>query len=96
MTVTEQAEPHRGKTPDQEKPHHVTIIVNSTEVTLPKGKYTGLQIKQSALEQGVKDVALNFVLSVQRGNHYQVVGDGDVIEIHKGLDFVAVTGDDNS
>ena len=37
-----------------------------------------------------------FVLSVQRGNHYQVVGDEDVIAIHEGLDFVAVTGDDNS
>jgi len=96
MTVAEQADPHPENAPNHQKPHDVTIVVNSADVTLPKGKYTGLQIKEAAIDQGVKDIALNFVLSVQHGNHYQVVGDEDVIEIHEGLDFVAVTGDDNS
>ena len=96
MTVAEQAQPHPEDAPNHEKPQDVTIVVNNGDVTLPKGKYTGLQIKEAAIEQGVKEIALNFVLSVQHGNHYQVVGDEDVIEIHQGLDFVAVTGDDNS
>lgn len=96
MTVAEQAHPHPENAPNHEKPHDVTIIVNNADVTLPKGKYTGLQIKEAAIAQGVKDIAPNFVLSVQHGNHYQVVGDADVIEIRQGLDFVAVTGDDNS
>lgn len=92
MTVVEQVHPD----PEHAPIHDVTIVVNNADVILPKGKYTGLQIKESAIAQGVKDIALNFVLSVQHGNHYQVVGDQDEIEIHQGLDFVAVTGDDNS
>jgi hypothetical protein len=96
MTVAEEAHPDPENAPNHEKPQDVTIVVNNADVTLPKGKYTGLQIKEAAIEQGVKDIALNFVLSVQHGNHYQVVGDHDVIEIRKALDFVAVTGDDNS
>jgi len=96
MTVAEQAHPDPENAPNHEKPHDVTIVVNNADVTLPKGKYTGLQIKEAAIAQGVKDIAPNFVLSVQHGSHYQVVGDADLIEIHQGLDFVAVTGDDNS
>jgi hypothetical protein len=95
MTLAEQQQEGAQDAP-QGKPKDVTIVVNNTDVTLPKGKYTGLQIKQAAIEQGVRDIAVGFVLSVQRGNHYLVVGDEDVIEIRKGLDFVAVTGDDNS
>lgn len=92
MTVAEQVQPESEHAPI----HDVTIVVNNADVTLPKGRYTGLQIKESAINQGVKDIAVDFVLSVQHGNHYQVVGDQDWIEIHPGLDFVAVTGDDNS
>lgn len=95
MTVVDRAHSHPENAP-HETPKDVTIVVNNAGVTLPKGKYMGLQIKKSAIEQGAKDIALDFVLSVQRGNHYKVVGDQEEIEIHQGLDFVAVTGDDNS
>jgi hypothetical protein len=81
---------------DAKNAHEVSIVVNSSPVTLAQGKYTGLQIKEAAIAQGVNDVGLDFVLSVQRGSHYEVVGDADVIEIHPNLDFVVVTGDDNS
>jgi len=80
----------------QKNPHIVTITVNGSPVSLPQGKYTGLQIKEAAIAQGAEDVGIDFVLSVQHGNHYEVVGDTDTIEIHPNLDFLAVTGDDNS
>lgn len=95
MTVTDKASP--GPDDAQSKnPHDVTITVNSSPVVLAQGKYTGLKIKEAAIAQGASDVEIGFVLSVQRGNHYDVVGDSDSIEIHPNLDFVAVTGDDNS
>lgn len=81
---------------DAKNPHEVTITVNNSPVTLTQGKYTGLQITEAAIAQGASDVGIDFVLSVQRGNHYDVIGDTDVIETHPNLDFVAVTGDDNS
>lgn len=90
MTVADQSPS------DRKNAHEVTITVNNSPVTLAQGKYTGLQIKEAAVAQGATDVGLDFVLSVQRGNHYDVLGDTDVIEIHPNLDFVAVTGDDNS
>jgi len=90
MTVADQSPS------DAKNPREVSITVNNSPVTMAQGKYTGLQIKEAAIAQGASDVGIDFVLSVQRGNHYDVIGDTDVIEIHPNLDFVAVTGDDNS
>lgn len=95
MTVAENALPGPDDAQNK-KPHEITITVNSSPVVLPQGKYTGLQIKEAAITQGASDVEIGFVLSVQRGNHYDVVGDAELIQIHPNLDFVAVTGDDNS
>ena len=95
MTVTDEAFPGPDGAQNK-KARDITITVNSSPVVLPQGRYTGLQIKESAIAQGASDVEIGFVLSVQRGNHYDVVGDSDAIEIHPNLDFVAVTGDDNS
>ena len=94
MTLAGQS--HRGPADAHKNTHDVTITVNNSTVILPQGRYTGLEIKEAAIAQGADDVRLDFVLSVQRGNHYDVVGDSDVIQIHPDLDFVAVTGDDNS
>lgn len=95
MTVAENTRPEPQDAHESPKPD-ITITVNNSPVVLPQGQYTGHQIKQAAIDQGASDVALDFVLSVQRGNHYDVVGDDDLIQIHPHLDFVAVTGDDNS
>lgn len=95
MTVTDKALPGPDDA-QKNNAHDVTITVNSSPVVLPQGMYTGLQIKEAAIAQGANDVEIGFVLSVQRGNHYDVVGDTDSIQIHPNLDFVAVTGDDNS
>ncbi|MGB8020004.1 MAG: multiubiquitin domain-containing protein [Candidatus Nanopelagicales bacterium] len=94
MTVADQSP--RGTADAHKNTHDVTIAVNNSPVILPAGKYTGLQIKEAAIAQGASDVRPDFVLSVQRGNHYDVIGDTDLIQIHPNLDFVAVTGDDNS
>lgn len=94
MTVTENASPdHAGSQGRQGR--LVTITINSAAVSLPQGRYSGLLLKQAAIAQGVH-LALDFVLSVQRGDHYEMVGDADTLQIHPHMDFVAVTGDDNS
>lgn len=94
MTVADQSQ--RGPADAPKHTHDVAITVNNSPVVLPQGKYSGLEIKEAAIAQGASDVGLDFVLSVRRGNHYDVLGDTETIEIHPNLDFVAVTGDDNS
>jgi len=94
MTVADHSS--RGVADARKNPHIVLITVNSSPVNLPQGDYSGFQIKEAAIAQGAADIGMDFVLSVQRGNHYVVVGDDDIIHIHANLDFVAVTGDDNS
>jgi len=74
----------------------VEITVNRKPVKVPAPKQTGLQIKQAAIDQGVQ-IELGFQLSEQRGNHQTtIIGDDDEVTVHKGSEFFAVAGDDNS
>jgi hypothetical protein len=79
--------------PDRARP--ITVTVNGQPVTLPDREVTGLEVKQSAIAQGVP-IGLDFQLSVKRGNRYQVVADTDTIKVHQGQEFLAVAPDDNS
>ncbi|MFF2389379.1 multiubiquitin domain-containing protein [Agromyces sp. NPDC058104] len=78
-------------------PKLVQVIFNKTKtIELPKGKLTGLEIKQHAINQGVQ-IQLSYVLFlIKNKNHRQVIGDTDVVTIREGLEFAAVTDDDNS
>jgi hypothetical protein len=72
------------------------VTVNNQPVELPKGTITGLAIKEAAIAQHVL-IQLSFQLSVRRGpRQTQIIGDNEVIDVHDGLEFVAVAGDDNS
>ena len=74
----------------------VTIEVNSHKVKMPAGRATGLEVKESAIEQGVK-IQLNFVLQVQLPNgSAKIVGDDDKISLSEYLMFTAIAADDNS
>jgi hypothetical protein len=80
---------------DQEK-HPVEISVNKKAVTVQGPKATGLQIKEAAIAQGVR-IELTFQLSEEfPGHKAKIIGDSDVVTVHKGSIFVAVAGDDNS
>jgi hypothetical protein len=76
-------------------PKDVTVQVNNQPVVLPEHKMTGLEIKQTAIEQGVA-IEVGFQLSGKHGNRYKVVGDTEQITVHKGQEFLAVAPDDNS
>ena len=78
-----------------EKPRTVQVTVNNQPVELPEHELTGLQIKLAAIEQGVA-IQPTFQLSVKRGQRYEVIGDSDTVEVHRGEEFLAVAPDDNS
>lgn len=83
---------------DQQAKHGepVTILVNESPVTMPDKKTTGQGIKEAALQQGVK-IQMDFVLSVELNDRRsKVIGDADVVELHKNERFLAVAPDDNS
>lgn len=80
---------------DGRPPARIAVTVNNDPVILPARRMTGAEIKAAAIEQGA-DLQLGFQLSVKRGHHYDVVGDDEVITVHKGDEFIAVAADDNS
>lgn len=78
------------------RPEPVEIEVNGRLVRMSSKEVTGLQIKEAAIQQGVS-IQLDFILSVERGpRQTQIVGDEDLVHLHKHERFVAVAPDDNS
>jgi hypothetical protein len=77
-------------------PRETEIIVNERAVRIAGHKASGLEIKRSAIAQGVS-IHLDFVLSEEIGQHQsRIVGDKDIVELHSGSSFIAVAPDDNS
>lgn len=77
-------------------PKTVEIEVNGREVTMPDKDATGLEIKQAAVDQGVA-IEINFVLQRELPNGSSaIVGDADVVKLHKHMSFTAIAPDDNS
>lgn len=68
----------------------VTIFVNNKEVELPDHKTTGQQIKEAA------GVPLDFTLYRKKGTNLDEVKSEEHITVHKGEQFVAVSGQDVS
>jgi hypothetical protein len=80
----------------QHQTHPVTISVNDQDVQIEGPHSAGLQIKQAAIAQGVP-IAFDFVLSEEIGpRRTKVIGDTDIVTLHKGARFIAVPNDDNS
>ena len=76
--------------------HEAHITVNDQAVVLPRGKESGLQIKQAAINAGVP-IQIDFVLSEVRPNGEQkVIPDDREVEVKDGDEFWAIPGDDNS
>jgi len=76
----------------------VEILVNERPVKLEMGEWTGIEIKNAAVQQGVP-IQADFVLTLEKPNgQSQIIGDQDSVKIHPGhpITFTAIADDDNS
>lgn len=76
----------------------VVIYVNGEKnpVKITRGEHTGLEIKEAAIEQGVK-IQRDFILSLVKGpGETQIIGDQDTVKVKRGQHYVAIADDDNS
>lgn len=77
-----------------EKDAHITV--NDQAVVMPKGKASGLEVKQAAIAAGIP-IQADFVLSEVRPNGEQkIIADDRDVEVKDGEQFWAIPGDDNS
>lgn len=78
------------------KPKNITVTINERPVTFTKHKATGLEIKQTAIQQGIT-IQEDFVLFEIRGNSpLKQIGDCETIVLHENQKFCATAPDDNS
>jgi len=74
----------------------VTVKVNNNEVTFHERKVTGVQIKQTAIDQSVP-IQLDFALFEIKGpGHLKQIADQETVTLNKNQEFRAVAPDDNS
>lgn len=76
----------------------VTIFVNGKKnpVKITRGLHTGLEIKQAAIDQGVK-IKIDYILSLEKPNgETEIIGDHDKVPVKAGQHYVAVADDDVS
>ena len=73
------------------------IPVNNEPVRFEKkDELTGLEVKQTAIAQGV-DIQLDYVLTSVHGHgHSRQIGDTDMVKITENIEFFAIPDDDNS
>lgn len=80
----------------KEKPIEITVTVNNQPVTFDRRRATGLEIKDTAIAQGV-NIQRNFVLYQLHGQGKpKPVGDTEEVSLNRNDAFRAVTPDDNS
>lgn len=74
----------------------VTVKVNNKPVTFPDHKVTGLEIKQTAIQQGVAIQEDFNLFRVKGGGKLDPVADDERVTLHKDEEFRATAPDDNS
>lgn len=74
----------------------VLVTVNKKPVKIEGPRASGLEIKETSIEQGVA-IKLDFHLAMFGcDGKYDPVGDSEVVEVSNDSKFVATAGDDNS
>ena len=74
----------------------LTVSVNTNPVVFAQAKVTGLEIKKTAIQQGV-DIQEDFVLfDVKPNSSLDQIGDNDSLTLKDGQIFLATAPDDNS
>lgn len=82
--------------PGAPQTHTVEISVNGHPVQIEGPRVTGLQIKETAIAQGVP-IQVDFILSEELPNHQtKIIGDSDIVTVHPHSKFLAIANDDNS
>ncbi|MCY3569272.1 MAG: multiubiquitin domain-containing protein [Chloroflexi bacterium] len=77
-------------------PRPVLIEVNTKPVKIDGPTATGLQVKEAAIDQGVK-IQLDFHLTMLgEDGKEDPVADNEIVALRYGQKFFAVDGDDNS
>lgn len=88
--------PRHGPDAEREKPTNaVTVTVNNRDVKFPTHKTTGMEIKTTAISQGVP-IQPDFALFEEKGGNLKPIGDTETVTLHPNQRFRAVTPDDNS
>lgn len=93
MNVTQAGQPE-GHKPQPGFEAHVTV--NGKPVILREHRMTGLQIKDAAIQQGVR-IEPNFILQEELANgQSRIIGNDDPVEVRDHLRFTAIPNDDHS
>lgn len=80
----------------QAKPQPIIVLVNERPVTFEERRTTGLEIKQTAIRQGVP-IQVDFVLyEANPGGHLKQVGDTETVNLKPNHNLRATAPDDNS
>jgi hypothetical protein len=91
-----QTEIGKEKEAGSKNPKTITVTLNERPVTFSDHKTTGLEIKQTAIKQGVA-IQEDFVLFEVKGNSpLKQVGDRETVTLHEKQVFRATAPDDNS
>lgn len=78
------------------RPQTIRVTVNYKPVEFKNRKVTGLEIKETAIAQGV-GIELDFVLFLKLGpKQRKVIGDTDPVRLREDQKFEAIPHDDNS
>lgn len=74
----------------------ITVTVNNKSVNFSKNQATGLEIKKTAIQQGVS-LKEDFILfEVKPNSPLKQIGDNETITLHQGQVFRSTADDDNS
>lgn len=74
----------------------VTVKVNEKDVQIEGPRTTGLNVKETAIRQGVP-IQLDFVLYLDLGGgRTKTIDNSDEVTVHDGTEFTAIDNDDNS
>lgn len=76
----------QSATEGKQKPKQVTVVVNNKDVVLDEKQDTGAEIKAAA------GVPAEFQLFHEQGKKLEQIGDEQLVKVHNGERFRAVSG----
>jgi hypothetical protein len=86
----------KQQVPAQAQRKQITIHVNERAVPVDDRRLMGVEIKQAAIDAGVR-IELDFILVEElRDGQTRVVGDRDEVRVNRHSRFLANDGDDDS
>lgn len=81
---------------EKKKPKTVTVVFNRKKIEMPKGKLSGLEIKNHAIQAGLPIQPTYVLFEIKQRGRRVLIGDTDIVAVREGTEFAAVADDDNS